>query len=297
MSFLPPEAEQRLNRLIFRCVCEFLLDEVRDKTVRFGGGFNRAMIFTAIEQATGEAEAPRGVSVRALAQSLGIPYETTRRQVRHLEAAGLVRRSGDFEVVAEPSREAPEAVAARQAGQVEALTRLVGDLKRLGVRFEVLARVPETSQDRRRREVARLVDGYLLRAIEVGAEPHESVMDGVIYSALGGLNAGPITYDPDLANLYGRSDTPPPDAVRRPAPLTALARRVGLPHETVRRWVRRLEEQGGCERVDGGYRIVMAHMQQPGILRSGQLIVHRFLQLTQAVQQVGFDLAAVPATA
>lgn len=296
MSFLPASAEQRLNRLIFRCVCEFLVDEARAKTLRFGGAFNRAMIFTAIEQATGEEGPARGVSVRAVAQSLGLPYETTRRQVRHLEDQGLVRRVGEFEVQSEAPTEPPETVRARQEVQVDGLTRVIAGLKRLGLSFDTLLRLPEIPADERRREVARLVDGFLLRAIEVGAVPHDSVMDGVLYSGLLVLNAGPITHDPELANLYGRSDTPPPDALRRAAPLTALAKLLGMPHETVRRRIHQMEQRGCCERIDGGYLIVMAHMQQPEILRSGQFIVHRFLQLTQAVQQVGFDVAGIAPT-
>lgn len=292
MTVLPAGAEERLNRLIFRCVCEFLVDEMRDLMVRLDRNFYRAMIYLAIGQASG-GDRTRPVSVRAVAQSLHLPYETTRRHVRRLEADGLVARPGDSRIASGSDGRSAERDAL-EAARVRALVTLFANLKGLGLAIPLSDRRAPAMDPPGPRRICELIDGLMLRVIEGSAFAHESVLDAYLYTALMTLNAAPITNDPTLAVLYGRSDTPPPDSLRRAVPIAAVARRTGLVHETVRRRLQRQQALGRCEHVAGGYRVSMTHLQAEDVLRSGQIAVQRFLQFTQAVQLAGFDLAGAP---
>lgn len=293
MAVLPAGAEDRPNRLIFRCISELLIDELRDLTVRLDHNFYRALIYLAIGQAS-SGDRAKAISVRAVAQSLRLPYETTRRHVRQLEIDGLVTRDGEFRVLTAPSGSGGGDLTGRDGARLVSLQKLFADLMGLGLAMPRPVRRAAFLDDHSPRQISHLVDGLILRVIEGCAFPHESILDAYIYTALMTLNAAPITYNTELAGLYGRSDTPPPDNLRRAVSIGAVARRTGLVHETVRRRLIRQRALGRCEQADGGHLASMAFVQTPEILRAGQVAVQRFLQFAPAVQAAGLDLDRIP---
>lgn len=290
------ETRRRLQRLVFRCVADYLMDRLRALILTHDGNFTRGIIALAITQATRGRDA-RPISVRAVSESLGMPYETTRRQVRELEMIGYCRHVGDQGVAVVPEvLTTPE----HQAWDTEGWTGLIAviaELKGLGLDFADLGQggtgqrtLPPLQPPP---DAVEVMDSFLLRAMESGVTAHRSMLDGLVYTALVIGNASPITYDPDSAWRYSGRESPPPDALRRPVSLGEIARRIGVPRETVRRRMAHYLRLGWVTPARGGYLSVMAHQQRPEVLNSGEGIVQRFMQLLQALAPLGLDLDAI----
>ena len=293
MIHISEAANSQRNRLIFRCVLEFLLDEGRRLIDRHGGSFTRGVVHLAVAQASRSpgGDIRGGVSVRALAQSLGLAYETTRRQVAVLESAGLLSRAGDTGVTIAPGAPLPPLM--WDLERCDSLRRLIADLKGLDYAFDPgPGATPRPDKDLAA-PLGALLDAFMLRALEAGVAPYGSMLDALIFSGLITANAADITYDRDLAQKYAWSDSPPPDELRRPVTIAELAERLGLHHETIRRHVVRFIAQGYVVRGPGGYLSNMSRQQSPEILQGGQIIVQRFLQLVQAARQMGLDVEAI----
>ncbi len=300
------EGLRRQQRLVFRCVTTFLLDLVARQIRRHDGDFTRAVVYLAAIQASRSSQVgvttplpSRGFSVRAIAQSMNLPYETTRRKVAELEVAGLVRRTeGRGHMVAPEPLEGVDYRADGEASWL-ALRTVIGDLHALGFDFSQFAggspratlRAPADAD--RIDAIAMLINDFLLRVLEAGVDPHGSMIDAVIFCTLLLNNAELVTNDPHLAWVYAGAETPPPDSHRRPATITGLAQSLGLPHETVRRRIRLHREAGWVKRVTGGYLITVERLQHPAALQTGLMVSHRFLQLLQSVRALGVDVNAL----
>ena len=296
MTKLLDEAGNRRDRLILRCVIEFMLDESRQLVLFHERNFTRAAVYLASLQACSHAALPaRGasVSVRAIALSLGLPYESGRRHVRGLEAAGILVKAPDGGTQVTPAGQVGLRSTERLAERRVALLALIADLKALGVEFETEAEPAQPTADLNT-AIADLLDDFTLRVLEASSGPHGSMLDALIFTGLLSANARSITYDRDLATRFAWSHTPPPDDLRRPATVTELAARLGLPNETIRRHISRFRDLGWVERVRAGFLASMARQQAPEVLRSGQIIVQNFVQLVRAAQRAGLDVAAVP---
>jgi hypothetical protein len=99
------EARSEDYAVATRLAGEFFIRGVEIVARAHGGDLVRGIIFTAIGVANGEA-APanqgggrRPVSVMAISNSIGVPYETTRRYVNTLVADGLCVREGRAGIV------------------------------------------------------------------------------------------------------------------------------------------------------------------------------------------------------
>ncbi|MDO8295307.1 MAG: hypothetical protein Q7T19_02585 [Caulobacter sp.] len=304
------ESLRRQQRLILRCVTAFLLDVMGRQIPRHGGDFTRAVVYMAAVQASrspsieGAADRPaRTFSVRAIAQSMGLAYETTRRNIAELEAAGLARRVDRRGYAVAPSVFEGESYRADCEATWRALRRLIIDLRGLGFDFSQFAGGSSLASARQLaradlvEDVAVLVNDFLLRVLEAGAEPHGSMLDASIFSTLLLANAELLTNDPQLAWVYAGAETPPPDNLRKPATITGVAQALGLTHETVRRRIRRYRERGWVKRVTGGYLITVERLQDPVVLRGGLMISQRFLQLVQSIRLLGVEPDVIEAEA
>lgn len=291
------DAKRRTQRLVFRCISEFLVDEAGRLVAAHERDFVSAIINLAIAQASrgGGEDAQRSVSVRAIAQSLGLPYETTRRKVLELEERGHCRRVSAQRVASAVQPTPPPANGPTARASVEAV---VGDLKALGFGLDQI--LPGGIAKDRHGEppseatIRNLLDDFILRVLESGVSPHGSIMDALVFTALMNANADPITQDPTMAWRYSGAETPPPDNVRRPVTIAELAQKLSIPRETMRRRIARMQEQGRCVAVPGGYLATLEHIQAPAVLQSGILINHHFGQLLNHLRQEGFDLEAIP---
>ncbi|WP_296595749.1 hypothetical protein [Phenylobacterium sp.] len=98
---------------------------------------------------------------------------------------------------------------------------------------------------------------FLLIAEATGGRPiHAMVLIAIVDANVAYLD------DPRNAHLLP-ADGPPPDALRRPASTLAVASRLGLPYETVRRAVAALVREGLCLRVRRGFVVPEATLSSP----------------------------------
>lgn len=289
--------KRSLQRLVFRCVMEFLIRDAARLIRRHDGDFVRAIVFLATAQVSrpwGAHGEPRAVSRRAVSASLGLPYETTRRHLAELEARGFCVRVGAG-VCAAPLTIAERDEAVERLGDV---LNVVRDLKGLGLSMEQFISAPAPTDGSRRIDLPGLaiqamplIDTFLLRVLEYRAGG--SSVDTLLFTAMVSANAQAISHDPVLAWRYAGADTPPPDHLREPVTATELAARLGLAHETVRRRLARLLDLRWCERRRGGYLVSITHMQSPNVIQSGLDSNLKFAKLLRDLSRIGVDLAAV----
>ncbi|MDO9223739.1 MAG: hypothetical protein Q7U20_08530 [Caulobacter sp.] len=283
-----------------------MLDLVSRKIRKHDGDFLRAVVYMASIQASraplrgeGNPEPARVFSVRAIAQSMAIPYETTRRKIAELEAAGLARRVGSRGYTVAPAVFEGEAYRAECDATWRALQRLIIDLRALNFDFSAFAggssltAVRDLGQADLADAAAVLVNDFQLRVLETGIQPHGSMLDAAIISTLILTNAELLTHDPELAQQYSGAATPPPDHLRKPATITEVATALGLTHETVRRRFNRYCQLGWARRVTGGYLMTVERLQDPDVLNGGLMISQRFLQLLQSLRLLGVNPATL----
>lgn len=112
----------------------------------------------------------------------------------------------------------------------------------------------------------RLAMAYLLDVIAIFRGEHH-LLDLLLFSTISQANVTTITRQADLQVAYAAPDHPPPDSMRRPVSVNALATSLGLPFETVRRRVHGLIDQGICRAVEGGVIVPTAVVNSPQYFR------------------------------
>lgn len=213
--------------------------------------------YGALENAAPDAER-RPVSVRAVAASMRLPYETARRNIRRLEAQGACVSSEAGVVAPTAFMTSPAYLAAAQTGheRLHLLYRLL-TARRL---LEPLPAANYHEQEPPIRGAVRLMSDYLLRTAEaVGART-------------GDLTATLVLL-PLLAAAAGAEG-----GAAAPLSAGALARRAQLPAETVRRHVLALVEAGVCVSGPGGVGLAEGTFASPawrGLLRENAIAVQR----------------------
>ena len=189
------------------------------------------------------------VTVYALARSLGIPYETVRRHVGKLKAAGICEAAADGVII--PARVFLSAAARGGALDTERAVRsLVDDAARSGVvaRPRGGPAMPDVTL-----QVARLSTNYFVEGVcLVSRRAQLDVLSALVMVAVGLMNTQVITRDGGLANRFGGLDDIPPDALRTPVKAYAISRYLMLPYETARRTALRLVELGLVVRDEAG---------------------------------------------
>jgi hypothetical protein len=93
------------------------------------------------------------------------------------------------------------------------------------------------------RVAARLANGFALDLVKLGGFGRD-VIDGLLLCAISAANVAQITRDPVLQRTYATLDQPPPDELRRPVSISAIANSLRLPFETARRRISALGDLG-----------------------------------------------------
>jgi Uncharacterized membrane-associated protein/domain len=109
------------------------------------------------------------------------------------------------------------------------------------------------------------------------------LIDSLFLSAVIEANVAPINQDPALQQRYGALDTPPPDELRRPVSINAIAASLGQPFETTRRRINDLARRGECIIGPKGVIVPTARLMADDYLRVAQLRYER-------VRRLYFDL-------
>jgi DNA-binding Lrp family transcriptional regulator len=189
----------------------------------------------------------RPVSINAVAASLRLPYETVRRRVGRLARAGACVITPRGVLVPPRVIDNPAHMAAAIA-RYERLKAFYFELKALNVLEGIAPRPPEGLTHARPpvRAANRLISEYTLRVMDAIMRRLGDPLTGLILLEMGRANAEHLTPEQQAQEI------PMSDAERKPIPTLTLAKRLGLPPETVRRHVRALEERGFCRQVRGG---------------------------------------------
>ena len=116
------------------------------------------------------------------------------------------------------------------------------------------------------RLIARLGTGFVVDLMQL-AHKDLPVLDALLVSAISQANVGPINQQADLQIAFADAQSPPPDELRRPITINAVASSLGLPFETVRRRVKGLVAQGICIYRDGGVIAPAAIFSSPSYLQ------------------------------
>lgn len=276
---MTPSAPLSQLRVLGRISVAFILDVVR--VGRMDREFLDSLIVLAIVQAnvtpvTGDRglhrtyadyeQAPpddlrRPVSVSSVAQSLRQPYETVRRRI-----AKLAQEDG-FELTSQGIYVSRDALSGPEhRAMVMTNYQLLRDfylrLRGLGALADVaaIAAVVEPAPDAAPpvRAVARVSSDYVLRVVDMLTQHLGDLVRGLVFFAVLVSNTEHLP-DSERGSDEGGPASFVPDELRRPVRVAALAARLELPEETVRRHAARLVEDRLCVRSAAGL-IVPAHV-------------------------------------
>ncbi len=194
-------------------------------------------------------ELRRPVSINAVATSLRIPFETARRRIQQLTDAGIVVATPRGVIIPEAPMNSP-AYRMRSDASYDLVRGLYRRLTAIGM-FSDLPRAPSpfAQGERPVRLVIRLSTDYLMRLAEPVTQHVGDIVSGIILMGVIRANTE------DLPDDEGADATPGPwpDHMRRPIRPAALAARLDIPQETVRRHLNRLVETDRLERLPDGY--------------------------------------------
>lgn len=103
---------------------------------------------------------------------------------------------------------------------------------------------------------------FLLDQIRASAEGRH-FLEYLILLTIIQANVAHLDRDPELQRAFSRYDTPPPDHVRRPISVSAIANALRIPYETARRRVQQLVDRGDCVPVHRGLIVPARALQNP----------------------------------
>ncbi|WP_337187145.1 hypothetical protein [Phenylobacterium sp.] len=127
--------------------------------------------------------------------------------------------------------------------------------------------------------LARLSLGFTLDEVAAGLAGLDP-MDALLVLAINQANIAPLTRDPEARRAYGALEHAAPDTARRPATVNAIANSLGVPFETARRRLKRLEAAGVCHTSStAGVVIPEAWLTSPAYLESVRAAHGRLLKL------------------
>ncbi|HEY8572178.1 hypothetical protein [Phenylobacterium sp.] len=112
------------------------------------------------------------------------------------------------------------------------------------------------------RVLGRISVAFLLDIIRTGRMDRE-FLDGLITLAIVQANVTPLASDPALQRAYADYESLPPDELRRPVSVSAVAQSLKLPYETVRRRVAAMARGGGFELTPQGVYVTGEMLNNP----------------------------------
>jgi hypothetical protein len=130
---------------------------------------------------------------------------------------------------------------------------------------------------------------YFLRVAKILAKQFDGdIARATIGYEIMAANIGYIDRDPNLAGHFGTLDSAPPDDLRRPTSILAVAGALEMPYETVRRHVNDLVEAGRIERVKGGVIVPVREGGDPKYDADTLHLIHWTRRLYRDLKRAGF---------
>ena len=112
------------------------------------------------------------------------------------------------------------------------------------------------------RVAARLANGFALDLVKLGGFGRD-VIDGLLMVAISQANVAQITRNAELQRTFATLDQPPPDEMRRPVSISALANSLRIPFETARRRIASLVDAGIVRTAPRGVVIPAGPLNSP----------------------------------
>ena len=131
--------------------------------------------------------------------------------------------------------------------------------------------------------------GFILDTIAISRGAND-IVDPLILTVVLEANVAVINQDPELQHRFAAADAPPPDELRRPVSISAVAGSLRMPYETVRRRITRLAANGACTITPRGVLITAAAVSHPAYL---VIATARY----ERTRRFYFDVKALGATA
>jgi hypothetical protein len=320
---IDPDAPEAPSRVISRAGCGFSLD-ISAEGIRAFGRLPPPIFLTAIVAANvqhidrsavhywryGKLDqiAPdndrRPVSVLGLAQSLQMPFETTRENVNALIREGLViKTKGGVIVPLEVIQS--EAMATLENRSWEIFCDMIAKLKALGFDFSVVLGEsaassalflaedfkPASNRQGLRRLISRVISEFYLRiAVEGNAAHGDDWVTGQVSIGFILLNSAAWRLNREEAWLYARADSRMPEALQVPASVTEVARVTGLGERLVRRKAKQLVATGRLTHSGRGFLVSIDYMNGPQIKTGATAIVSAFYRMIYDLNALGVRL-------
>jgi len=256
-----------------------------------------AMLEAELNGTDGDPVVRRPVSAHAIAQSLGMPYETVRGRVMTLIRLGLCERhKGGLIVPAEVARrpefeEATLKVHGAFVDVIRAMAELGFDFAGLAAKTRATpGRTWPAGEGPPPALVVRLVMDFQIRHLSHVAPDFGDIIRGLIWAGILQANVRDFLRSQDKAWTYARQSTPPPDELRVPISIRMLARELGIPYETVRRHVAALMEMNYLEAVPGkGVFVPAAALTTETLGSQNPRQMVQFTRLIGDLTRLGFD--------
>ncbi|MBI1405756.1 MAG: hypothetical protein GC145_06480 [Caulobacter sp.] len=141
------------------------------------------------------------------------------------------------------------------------------------------------------RQTARLMREHMLRLYHLfHRNTGGDLLAGIVCATIISANLSHMATGSDDDDAFG--DALPPDEMRRPVSMQALARATLLPRETVRRTVGRLVDAGVCVRTPRGVYVptaIIAAMDNVSTVE----IEREFRRILIRLRRIGVDLVTV----
>ncbi|WP_156458014.1 hypothetical protein [Sphingomonas sp. Leaf412] len=227
----------------------------------FGGRVDQFMVFTLLARRTFDDGRP--IPVLAVADSLRLPFETTRRHVAALAARGLCRRERGGVMLTGTLADAPMATLVPLAH--DCLVRFIADLATAGG----LPCFTPSARDYSWKAGWPLAADLMLAAADSNRRTHQDRVNLALFSTILCANNRAISADPHLSRRHATIAPPPPDLLIRPLRARVLSERLAMPKATVRRRVEQLLA-GPVRQRDGGLVVDDAWYSSPDVIATSR---------------------------
>jgi hypothetical protein len=241
----------------------------------------------------------RPIAVHALSESLLIPYETTRRHVAKLIKDGLcVRDHRGVRIAMAAITTRPEVVDLLR-NALPNLLQFLDELRRAGFdfapyrqRLPVTVPLPVSGQlPPNGRGLLRVCGEYVMRSVDVLGRLYDNdFLAALIHTAIWAANTETLRMGPENLRYGGLNDIPP-DSMRQPISINALASQLGVPFETTRRYVNAMLRDGLVVRTEKGLIVPAAVLGQSRMLEGARTVHNHTVRLIGDLHRAGFDFS------
>jgi len=266
-------------RHITRTNIRLILDIIQATCDGLDGDLEKSLIFAAVSAANvGQLdddptlslqyaatsypdELRRAIRIQRIAESLDLPRETTRVKVNSLRAEGVLQTSEAGLLISSQTMMDPRfrPMLTRYVAALDrAIERLAASESAGLARNERLARPPFPAVW----GAVRFATQHALRGtveLRSYASPL-SLLGSYIFLAMADVTAAHFSEGDQI--VFADHDDPPPNAARQVISASALAARLGMPRETVRRHLKALVRDGWLYQNDSGFGLPTTETEQ-----------------------------------